>query len=93
MSDETNSPDPSSSSLKEFAQKYKTHIVITAAASAASAYLANRLTLKVTLDVSKAMLYEAGRENAALVVQNSVLLTYINEKGLADEVRDYVTNL
>lgn len=84
---------------KQFAREHTT--LVACAATAAVTYKVTRGTvLKQALEDYSEILYEKGREMGALeqfaetlAMQNGVLLEFVNEQGLADDVREFVKEL
>jgi hypothetical protein len=77
---------------KQFAQDHPT-LVACAATGIVSWKISHDATLKGVLNAVYEQTYTAGYDVGALEVQNSILLDFINSRGLGDEVRQYVLSL
>ena len=75
-----------------FAKKHQTIVACAATAAVTYKYTHTR-TLNGALEGCSAVLYEAGRENGVLAVQNGVLREFIGHKGLNTELVEFVQNL
>lgn len=49
--------------------------------------------IKNVMEEAAELSYRWGNENGVLAVQNGVMLDFINQQGLADEMRQFLTNL
>lgn len=73
---------------KEFAEQHQT-----AVACALTAAVAVVVTRKIDIRVASNLLYNAGRENGVLALQNVVLMKFIDSKGLQDEFLQFIPDL
>lgn len=77
---------------KEFAKKHQTTIACTATA-VVTASVTVIVTRKIDTRIMNKMLHEAGRSQVVQSLQTGVLLAYINDKDLGDDVREYLKSL
>lgn len=77
---------------REFADKHQLVISHAAVAAAASA-TAVVLTRRADAQIAGRMLYNVGRENGVLTLQNIVLMKFIDSKALQDEFIEFIPDL
>lgn len=53
----------------------------------------HRNAIRGVLDLTNELAYHWGRENGILAVQNGVMLDFINQRGMADEMREFLRTL
>lgn len=74
--------------VKQFVDNHPTFV-----ACSVTAVVAVVVTRKIDTRIYREFIYEAGRENGVLALQNGVLFGFINENNLDDQVREYIRNI
>lgn len=77
---------------KEFAQRH--HTLVACAATGVITYKFTRsATFKEAAEEWGPYVYEVGRENGHLLLQNRVFLDFINMKGLGEELEQHIMSM
>lgn len=87
--------DKENNMFRRTVQFVKLHPILTAGAvGAAVGYkFGYDNAIKNVLEEAAELSYRWGNENGVLAVQNGVMLDFINQQGLSDEMRQFLTNL
>jgi hypothetical protein len=77
---------------KEFAQRHHTLVACTAT-GIITWRISHNVTLNGVYEEAGAYVYEIGRENGHLMLQNRVMLDFINQREMGEELRNHLHSM